>query len=116
MGNPTTESLKQSMRGSLIEQDDPSYAEACKLYNGMINKRPSMIARCTDVADVIATVQFAREHGHLLAVRGGGHNGPGLGSCDGGIVIDLSPMKGVRVDPVTRLVCLLYTSPSPRDS
>ena len=104
MGNPTTESLKQSMRGSLIEQDDPSYAEACKLYNGMINKRPSMIARCTDVADVIATVQFAREHGHLLAVRGGGHNGPGLGSCDGGVVIDLSPMKGVRVDPVTRLV------------
>jgi FAD/FMN-containing dehydrogenase len=104
MGNPTTESLKQSMRGSLIEQDDPSYAEACKLYNGMINKRPSLIARCTDVADVIATVQFAREHGHLLAVRGGGHNGPGLGSCDGGVVIDLSPMKGVRVDPVTRLV------------
>ena len=104
MGNPTTESLKQSMRGSLIEQDDPSYAEACKLYNGMIHKRPSMIARCTDVADVIATVQFAREHGHLLAVRGGGHNGPGLGSCDGGVVIDLSPMKGVRVDPVTRLV------------
>ena len=63
-----------------------------------------MIARCTDVADVIAAVKFAREHGHLLAVRGGGHNGPGLGSCDGGVVIDLSPMKGVRVDPVTRLV------------
>ena len=80
MGNPTTESLKQSMRGSLIEQDDPSYAEACKLDNGIIfNSGLSTIARCTDVADVVATVQFAREHGHLLAVRGGGHNGPGLG-------------------------------------
>ena len=61
MGNPTTETLKQSLRGSLIEKDDPGYAEACKLYNGMIDKRPAMIARCSDVADVMATVQFARE-------------------------------------------------------
>ena len=70
----------------------------------MIDKRPLMIARCTDVADVIAVVAFARDNAHLLAVRGGGHNGPGLGSCDGGVVIDLSPMKGVRIDPETRLV------------
>ncbi len=98
------ETLKQALRGTVIQKDDPDYAEACKLYNGMIDKRPLMIARCVDVADVIATVRFARENGHLLAVRGGGHNGPGLGSCDGGVVIDLSPMKGVRVDPVTRLV------------
>src|SRR3954454_22401006 len=97
-------SLRQALRGSVIQKDDPGYVEACELYNGMIDKRPSVIARCTDVADVIATVQFARENGHLLAVRGGGHNGPGLGSCDDGVVIDLAPMKGVRVDPEARRV------------
>ena len=96
MANPAVGTLKQSLRGSVIEKDDPDYAEACKLYNGMIDKRPSMIARCTDVADVIATVRFARENDLLLAVRGGGHNGPGLGSCDDGVVIDLSLMKGVQ--------------------
>jgi FAD/FMN-containing dehydrogenase len=100
----TTETLKQSLRGGLIQKSDSGYAEACKLYNGMIDKRPAMIARCSDVADVMATVRFARESNLLLAVRGGGHNGPGLGSCDDGVVIDLSPMKGVRVDPETHLV------------
>ena len=104
MGNPETETLKLNLRGTLIQNEDLGYAEACKLYNGMIVKRPLMIARCTDVADVIAVVTFARDNGHLLAVRGGGHNGPGLGSCDGGVVIDLSPMKGVRIDPETCLV------------
>jgi hypothetical protein len=104
MGTQGIETLKQTLRGSLIERNDPMYAEACKLYNGMIDKRPLMIARCSDVADVMATVRFARENRLLLAVRGGGHNGPGLGSCDDGILIDLSPMKGVRVDPETRLV------------
>ena len=68
------------------------------LYNGMIDKRPRLIARAVDAADVIAAVNFAREQGLLLAIRGGGHNGPGLGSCDDGLVIDLSMMKGVRVD------------------
>ncbi len=104
MENPSIATLRHTLRGSLIDRDDPDYTEACKLYNGMIDKRPLMIARCADVADVIAVVRFARENGHLLAVRGGGHNGPGLGSCDGGVVIDLSPMKGVRVDPESRLV------------
>jgi FAD/FMN-containing dehydrogenase len=99
-----TETLKQTLRGGLLERDDPGYSEACKLYNGMIDKRPLMIVRCSDVADVIASVQFARDNRLLLAVRGGGHNGPGLGSCDDGVVIDLSPMKGVRVDPERRLV------------
>jgi FAD/FMN-containing dehydrogenase len=70
----------------------------------MIDKRPRLIARCVDVADVIAAVNFAREEGLLLAIRGGGHNGPGLGSCDDGLVIDLSMMKGVRVDPENRTV------------
>ena len=79
----------------------PAYDEARALYNGMIDKRPLLIARCADVADVIAAVNFARENGLLIAIRGGGHNGPGLGSCDDGLVIDLSLMKGVRVDPAT---------------
>jgi FAD/FMN-containing dehydrogenase len=70
----------------------------------MIDKRPRLIVRCSDVAEVIAAVNFARENGLLLAVRGGGHNGAGLGVCDDGLVIDLSPMKGVRVDPMSRRV------------
>jgi len=72
------------------------------LFNAMIDKRPALIARCVDAADVIACVNFARTSGIKLAVRGGGHSGPGLGSCDGGLVIDLSKMRGVRVDPQRR--------------
>ena len=90
------------LRGDLIRPDDPRYDDARKLYNAMIDKRPALIARCADAADVIAAVNFAREHGLSLAVRGGGHNGAGLGSVDGGLVVDLSSMKGVRVDPSTR--------------
>jgi hypothetical protein len=74
------------------------------MYNGMIDKRPRMIARCANVADVITSVNFAREQGLLLAIRGGGHNGPGLGSCNDGLVIDLSAMKSVHVDPKQRTV------------
>ena len=70
----------------------------------MIDKQPALIARCVDVADVIAAVNFAREHELTLAVRGGGHNGAGLGTCDDGLVIDLSRMKGMRVDPAARTV------------
>ncbi len=91
--------LKTLIRGELIQPADAGYEEARKLYNAMIDKRPGLIARCVDAADVRACVNYARENGVLLAVRGGGHNGPGLGSCDGGLVIDLSRMKGVRVDP-----------------
>jgi FAD/FMN-containing dehydrogenase len=93
-----------SLRGRLIQPDDPDYDGVRALYNAMIDKRPALSARCVDVADVIASVNFAREQGLLLAVRGGGHNGPGLGSCDGGLVIDLSEMKGVRVNPKARTV------------
>ncbi|HWX50369.1 MAG TPA: FAD-binding oxidoreductase [Roseomonas sp.] len=96
--------FRQSLRGPLIGRDDPGYAEACKLYNGMIHRRPLLIARCADVADVMTAVRFARENELLVAIRGGGHNGPGLGSCDDGLVVDLSLMKGVRVDPATRSV------------
>ncbi len=94
----------QSLRGTLIDRDHPDYDEARKLYNGMIDKRPLLIARCADVADVIAAVNFGRENDFRIAIRGGGHNGPGLGSVDDGLVIDLSMMKGVRVDPDGRTV------------
>ena len=80
----------------------PTTTRSRALYNGMIDKRPRLIARCVDVADVITAVNFGREQGLLLAIRGGGHNGPGLGSCDDGLVIDLSMMKSVRVDPGSR--------------
>ena len=91
--------LKPHFRGQLIQPGDAAYDQARAVYNGMIDKRPALIARCTDVADVIAAVNAARDSGMLLAVRGGAHNGAGLGTCDGGLVIDLSPMKGVFVDP-----------------
>ena len=104
MEGETIAQFGASLRGALIGRDGADYDEARKLYNGMIDKRPLLIARCVDVADVIAAVNFARENGLLLAVRGGGHNGPGLGSCDDGLVIDLVEMKGVRVDPAERTV------------
>jgi FAD/FMN-containing dehydrogenase len=91
--------LTGKLRGELILPGDANYDEARKLYNGMIDKRPGLIARCVDAADVMACVNHAREHNLLLAVRGGGHSGPGLGSCDGGMVIDLSRMRGVQVNP-----------------
>jgi FAD/FMN-containing dehydrogenase len=94
--------LAGQLRGRLLGPDDDGYLEACRVYNGMIEKRPALIAKCVDVADVIASVNFAREHQLTVAVRGGGHSGPGLGVCDGGLVIDLSGLKGVRVDPVER--------------
>ncbi|MBX6763902.1 MAG: FAD-binding oxidoreductase [Rubrobacteraceae bacterium] len=96
--------LQAGFQGRLIQPGDETYDVARKVYNGMIDKHPALIARCADVADVIACVNFARENGLLLAVRGGGHNGAGLGICDGGFVVDLSPMRGVRVDPAERTV------------
>ena len=94
--------LAASVRGRAIFPHDPDYDAARTLYNAMIDKRPAVIIQAADVADVITTVNAARESGIDLAVRGGGHNGPGLGSIDDGIVLDLSPMRGVRVDPVAR--------------
>lgn len=92
----------QNLRGELIGREHAAYDEARKLYNGMIDKRPLLIARCVDVGDVVTAVNFGREHKVPIAIRGGGHNGPGLGSVDDGLVIDLSMMKGVRVDPEAR--------------
>src|SRR5256885_6970561 len=90
--------------GELIKPEDDGYEQARRVHNGMIDKRPAMIARCIDAADVVAAVNFARQEGLLLAVRGGGHNGPGLGTVDGGLVIDLAPIKSALVDPERRTV------------
>jgi FAD/FMN-containing dehydrogenase len=94
--------LRQNFRGQLLTLDDAGYNEARKVWNGMIDKRPAFIARCTGVADVVLGVNFARTNHLLLAVRGGGHNLSGNAVCDGGLVIDLSRMKSVRVDPARR--------------
>jgi len=104
MGNTDFQPLKTSLRGPLIEPGDERYEAARRVYNGMIVRRPAAIARCADVADVMAAVNFGRDHGTKLAVRSGGHNAAGLGICDDGLVIDLSAMKGIRVDPRARTV------------
>ncbi len=96
--------LVSHMRGTVLGPSDAGYEQAARVYNAMIEKRPALIARCVDVADVIAAVNFAREHKLTLAVRGGGHSGPGLGTCDDGLVIDLAGMKGIRVDASARSV------------
>ena len=82
----------------------PAYDAARQVYNAMIDRRPRLIARCSDVGDVIAALRFGRENNLLIAVRGGGHNAGGLGVCDDGLVIDLSPMRYTRVDPTARTV------------
>jgi hypothetical protein len=91
-------------RGRLSGPGDGDYDEARAVYNAMIDKRPALIARCADADDVATAVGFARDHGLLLAVRGGGHNGAGLGTCDDGVVIDLSLLKDIEVDPANRTV------------
>jgi FAD/FMN-containing dehydrogenase len=91
-------------QGRLIGPDDVDYDEARKVYNGMIDKRPALIARCATIEDISRTVAFAREHDLRLAVRGGGHNGGGLGTVDGGVVIDLKLFKDIEVDPHARTV------------
>ncbi len=102
--NASVDALKASFRGELIRPSDTHYDERRKIWNGSIDRRPGLIARCTGVADVRAAVRFAREHELLTAVRGGGHSFPGHSVNDGGIVIDLGPMKGTRVDLGKRTV------------
>jgi hypothetical protein len=94
--------FETQLRGDLIRRSDAEYDEARALYNAMIDKRPWLIARCVDVADVIATVAFARDHGLPLAVRGGGHSSGGLGSVDDGVLLDLAGLNGVRIDAEAR--------------
>jgi hypothetical protein len=90
--------------GRLIGTEDAGYDDARKVYNAMIDRRPALIARCAGPSDVAQVVRFARDHGLPLAVRGGGHNGAGLGTCDDGVVIDLSLLREIRVDPAARRV------------
>ena len=97
-----TAALAERLRGEVIGEHDAGYDDARTLYNAMIDKRPRMIARCVDAGDVIAAVGYARANGLEVAVRCGAHNGAGLGSVDDGLVIDLSAMRGVRVDPERR--------------
>ena len=100
----TIDQLAAALRGPLIQPADPEYEDARHVFNGMIDRRPRLITRPVDVADVMAAVNFAREEGLILSVRGGGHNVAGFGTNDGGLVIDLSLMKGIRVDPEKRTV------------
>jgi FAD/FMN-containing dehydrogenase len=98
------ESLRQSFRGELIQPGHAGYDVARRVWNGNVDRRPALIARCTGVADVQSAVNLARVHGLRVSVRGGGHSAPGYGTNDGGLVIDMSPMKGIRVDPQSRTV------------
>ncbi len=105
MMNPQSlQEFKSTLRGNVIEQKDKGYDEARKVYNAMIEKRPLMIVQCADVADVIQTVNYARENKILLSIRSGGHNAGGLGICDDGIVLDLALMKYTKVDPEEKTV------------
>src|SRR5215217_767231 len=107
LGKPLEEAAIQefaaNFRGELVRPEDDRYDNARAVFNGMIDRRPALVAHCTGVVDVVATVNFARENELVVAVRGGGHSVPGYGTCDGGLVIDLSPMKGIWVDPDSRI-------------
>src|SRR5687767_1390013 len=102
LGESVVEDFASKLRGELLCPGDPGYEEARLVWNDLIDKRPALIARCAGVRDVIDSVTFARENDLLVAVRGGGHNVAGSAVCDGGLVIDLSPMKGLWVDPAAR--------------
>ena len=95
--------LEGALRGELIPASHPAYDEQRRIWNGSIDRHPALIARCTGVADVIAAVRFGRQTGVDVAVRGGGHSFPGYSTADGALLIDLGPMKGIRVDPEKRI-------------
>jgi FAD/FMN-containing dehydrogenase len=100
LGEGTVQELREGVRGDVVVPGDPFYDEARAVWNGMIDKRPALILRAVGVADVLAAVQFARSQDLELAVRGGGHSLPGFSTSDGGMVLDLGRMKGIRIDPV----------------
>ncbi|HEY5857143.1 MAG TPA: FAD-binding protein [Aldersonia sp.] len=103
MADPIDE-LGRRLRGRLVRRGDPAYDDARRVYNGSIDKRPLALAYCCDTEDVVSSIRWAREHDVVIAVRGGGHNGPGLGCVDDGVVVDLSEIRNVTVDPETRTV------------
>jgi FAD/FMN-containing dehydrogenase len=100
----TIAQFRARVRGEVIAPEDGGYEAARKVYNAMIERRPALVAKCTDVADVVACVKMAKEHGLRVSIRGGGHNAAGLGVCDDGLVIDLAPMRYVHVDAAARTV------------
>ena len=102
MGAPTMEQLRERVRGAVIATGDEGYEQARKVHNAMIDRRPRVVVQCANAGDVMAAVDFARENQLDLAVRGGAHSVPGFGTCDDGVVVDLSAMRGVRVDPVAQ--------------
>lgn len=102
MDSATLDAMQTSLRGPVIGPQDPGYLEARSIYNAMIDKRPAAIVRCADAADVMDAVNFIRDNSLELAVRGGGHSGPGLCLVEDGVTVDLSPMRWVRVDPAAR--------------
>ena len=102
LSDGTIAELAEAIRGEVIRPGDPGYDEARAIWNGAHDRRPALIVRCTGVADVRRAVEFARSQDLEVAVRGGSHSIPGFSTNDGGIVIDLSPMQGVRVDPQAR--------------
>src|SRR5829696_3252876 len=102
LDDATVQNFTASLRGGVLRPTDEGYDEARKIHNGMIERRPTLIARCAGVADVITSIRFARDQRLLVSVRGGGHSIPGFSVCDGGLMIDLSRMRGVRVDPARR--------------
>ncbi|MEU8464505.1 FAD-binding oxidoreductase [Streptomyces sp. NPDC029003] len=102
MGKISVDQLRERVRGAVVTPEDAAYDEARKVYNAMIDRKPAVVVRCSGAADVMATVDYARENGLDLAVRGGSHSVPGFGTCDDGVVADLSGMRGVRVDPGDR--------------
>ena len=102
MSASTFDALRSSLDCALLQPGDQEYDQARAIWNGMIDRRPAAIVRCQSVADVVAAVNFARDQGMALAVRGGGHNAAGNALCDDGLVIDLSGMRAVSVDPEAR--------------
>jgi FAD/FMN-containing dehydrogenase len=104
VGDDSIEAFRARLRGQLLLAGDAGYDEARTIFNAMIDHRPALIARCTGAADVIAAVQFARQHHLLVSIRGGGHGVAGKAVCDGGLMIDPSRMKSIRVDPVAGVV------------
>ena len=99
----TIKALTEAVRGRVITPSDSDYDDARAVYNAMHDRKPRAIIQCIDSADVMAAVAAARDGGLHLAIRGGGHSVPGFGTVDDGLVIDLSPMKGVRVDPAKKV-------------
>ncbi|MBW3660948.1 MAG: FAD-binding oxidoreductase [Gemmatimonadetes bacterium] len=102
IANDDVEALAAGLRGSIARPGDPGYEEARTIWNAMIDRRPGLVVRCRGASDVVQAVRFARQHDLLVAIRGGGHNIAGKAVCDGGLLIDLSPMKGIHVDPDAR--------------